>query len=156
MKNKKLPFIEAGALLLGELVVSLLVCGVYLLLDLVFDKAWFSYKVITGAALGTLIITLNYFFLSFSVNRAFDRALEARGEGDMSEEEIEAFTAKYQGEIQNTIKLSQIIRTLSMLAALVVAFLLEYFDVIATLVPFLMMRPIITLKALIFRNKEGA
>ncbi len=142
MKNKA-PLIESGLVLLGEMIVSLIVCAVYLIIDK------FSYKVITGVALGTAVTVLNFLFLSISTSRAFDRAAEARGTREMTEEEIEKFTEKHQNEVNNAIKLSYIIRTFTMLAALIIAFVLKWFDVIATLVPLLMLRPIIMIEALI-------
>lgn len=135
-------------LLVGEIIVSLIVCGVYLIIDK------FSYKVVTGVLLGTLVTVLNFLFLAISTNRAFDRAVLARGTKEMTDEEAEAFAAVHQRELQNAVKLSYIIRTFSMLATLVVAFLLDYFDVIATLVPLFMLRPIITVEALIREKRK--
>ena len=70
----------------------------------------------------------------------------------MTEEENAAFVAEHQGKIQNSIKLSYIIRTATMLIALVVAFILDYFDVIATLLPLVAFRPITIVAALIKRK----
>lgn len=155
MNDKKAPLKACALLFFGELIVCALTAGVYLLLDLVFTKEWFSYKVITGSLLGAVTVTLNFLFLSISTSRAFDRALEARGNGEMSEEEIEKFTREHQGKIQNIIKLSYLIRMLSMVGCLVLAFLLfDYFDVIATVIPFLLFRPILSLAALI--GNKGA
>lgn len=67
----------------------------------------------------------------------------------MTEEENAAFVSEHQAKIQNTIKVSYIIRTFTMLAALVVAFVIKHFDVIATLIPLLIYRPITMLAALI-------
>ena len=46
--------------------------------------------------------------------------------------------------VQNAIKISFILRTASMLVALVIAFLLDRFDPIATAIPLLAFRPLIT------------
>ena len=148
MKNKNLPLYETAIILIGEIIVSLIICGVYLIIDK------FSYKVVTGAALGTAVTVLNFLFLAISTSRAFDRAVEARGTKEMTDEEAEDFAAAHQREISNAVKLSYIIRTFTMLAALVVAFLLDVFDVIATLVPLLMLRPIITVEALIREKRK--
>ncbi len=148
MNSKKMPFIETAVILIGELIVSLIVCGVYLLIQR------FTYKVITGVALGTAVTVLNFFFLAYSTSKAFDEARAARGTKEMTEEEIEEFTEREQAKLSNTVKLSFIIRTATMLITLVVAFISEWFDVIATLVPLLMLRPIITVDALI-RNKKS-
>lgn len=149
MKNKSLPLYETAFILLGELIVSLIVCGVYLIIDK------FSYKVVTGVALGSTVVILNFLFLAISTNRAFDRALELRGTREMDEEEAEKFAEEHRAELNNIVKLSFVIRTLTMLATLVVAFILEWFDVIATLVPLLMLRPIITVEALIRQKRKG-
>ena len=151
MKNKNIPLRETALVLLGEIAVSLLVCAVYLIIQR------FSYKVVTGVCLGSAVIVLNFFFLSLSTNKSIDNFLAIRGTEEMDEEAAEAFAAKFQCEIQNKTKLSFIIRMLSMVAALVVAFILEWFDVIATLVPLLMLRPIITVETLLRSkfNKEA-
>ena len=150
MKNKNIPLRETALVLLGEILVSLLVCAVYLIIQR------FSYKVVTGVCLGSAVIVLNFFFLSLSTNKSIDTFLALRGTKEMDDEEALEFTAKFQCEIQNKTKLSFIIRMLSMVAALVLAFLLEWFDVIATLVPLLMLRPIITVETLLRSkfNKE--
>ena len=143
MKNKNVPLRETALVLLGEIAVSLLVCAVYLIIQR------FSYKVVTGVCLGSAVIVLNFLFLSLSTNSSIDKFLALRGTKEMDDEEAEAFTAKFQCEIQNKTKLSFIIRMLSMVAALVVAFILDWFDVIATLIPLLMLRPIITVETLL-------
>ena len=139
---------ESLPLLCGEVLVSLLVVAVYIVIGS------FDYKVVTGAVLGTLVVVLNYLFLSLSVNRAVKSFLDERGSRDMSEEEIEAFSREHTVKIQNTVKVSYLIRTVSMLIALVGAFLLEWFLVIPTLIPLVMLRPIIYLEELIL-NKKG-
>ena len=143
MKNKNIPLFEAALILLGEIVVSLIVCGVYLVLNK------FSYKVVTGAALGSFVTVANFLFLAITTNRAFDKAIEARGTKEMTEEEADEFAAAQQKEMNNVIKLSFIIRNVSMLVTLVVAFILDVFAVIATLVPLLMLKPIIMVETLI-------
>ncbi len=143
MKNKNVPLRETALVLLGEIVVSLLVCAVYLIIQR------FSYKVVTGVCLGSAVIVLNFLFLSLSTNKSIDNFLALRGTKEMNDEEAEEFAAKFRFEIQNKTRLSFIIRTLSMVAALVLAFILEWFDVIATLVPLLMLRPIITVETLL-------
>ena len=150
MKNKNLPLYETAFILLGEIIVSLIVCGIYLAIGK------FSYKVITGAALGTAVTVLNFLFLAISTSRAFDRAMEARGDKEMDDEEAEKFAEEHQASLQNAVKLSFIIRTFTMLAALIVAFVLKQFDVIATLVPLVMLRPIITVESILRQKfKKG-
>ena len=80
MQKKNLPVAEILLLIFGELVVSLIVAGVYLLLQK------FSYAVVTGCLLGSTVAILNFVILSVSVNRAIDKAMAERGEGEMTEE----------------------------------------------------------------------
>ena len=143
MKNKSLPFFETALILLGEIIVSLVICGVCLIFD------WFSYKIVTGVVLGSTVTTLNFLFLALSTSRAFDKAVAARGTREMDEEEIEKFTQEHQNNMNNAVKISFIVRTLTMLATLIVAFILDVFNVLATLIPLLALRPIIMIEALI-------
>ncbi len=153
MKNKTVPLYETLFLIIGELIVSLIICGVYLIID-AFGKDAFSYKVITGAALGGSVTVINFLFLVISTNKAFNKAVEMRGDKEMDEDEIANFTEKHTAEFNNAVKLSFIVRTLTMLAALVVAFITKQFDVIATVIPLLMFRPIITVATLL-KQKLG-
>ena len=136
-------------LALGELIISAIVCLVYFLL-----KA-FSYKVITGVALGSVVTVANFAFLTMSVNRAVDRYLELRGSREMDEEEAARFTNEHAMAVQNAAKTSFIIRTATMLAALAVAFLLEWFEPLATVIPLLMFRPLLYVLELIKRKGEN-
>lgn len=133
--------------LLGELLVAALTVGVYLLIGR------YSYRVAAGALLGTAVTLANLLLLILSTSRAVDRAMAARGTGEMSEEEIERFTRENQAGITAAVKLSFLIRTLTMLGALILAFLLDHFDVIATLIPLLALRPLLMLQELIDRRK---
>ena len=118
MKKNNAALRESGFVLLGEAVVSLLIIAVYFIISQ-FTDGIVLYKVVTGVTLGSLVIVLNFLFLSVSTNKVIDRFLEARGTEEMSEEEADAFAAKYQVELQNKAKLSYIIRTVTMMAALV-------------------------------------
>lgn len=142
MKNNNAPLKETAILTVGEIIVSALVVLGYLVSDLIFSTG-FSYRVFTGAALGSIVVILNFFFLSVSVNRAVDRYIEIRGSREMTEEEAEKFNAEHSMAIQNSIKTSYIVRTATMLAALVVAFVLEWFAPLATVIPILAFRPIL-------------
>ncbi|MBE6645343.1 MAG: hypothetical protein E7612_08215 [Ruminococcaceae bacterium] len=144
MKNSKLPLYETAAIAVGEIITSLIVCGVYLIIKK------FDLSVGLGVLLGSVVTIVNFIFLMLSTNRAIDKVMAERGEGEMSDEEAAEFAAKNQVRIQAAVKTSYIIRTLSIVATLVLAFLLDgVFDVIATLVPLLMFRPIITVSQLI-------
>ena len=148
MKNKNSGMRNIIALISGELVVSSCVVAVFALLG------FFSYKVVTGVLLGSLVAILNFVFLTVSMNRAIDRFMELRGEREMDEEEADAFAAKYNAEINNASNMSYIIRTFTMLGALVAAFLSKQFDVIATVIPLLAFHPILIV-AETLRRKRG-
>ena len=132
-----------------ELIVSALVVAVYL----VIDK--FTFKVLTGVLLGSTVIILNILLLSISVNRAVDSYMDKLGNKERTDEEAEKFAKENGMRVQNAATVSYIIRTVSMLAALLLAFFLtDVFDVIATVIPLLMFRPIIYLNGLMERKKE--
>lgn len=140
--NKTNSSKEVLLLAVGEAIVSLLTVLGALAISL-FTEFIFDFTVITGALLGSAVTVLNFLFLSLSVNRAVDLYLEARGSREMTEEEADAFTAENSMLIQNKIKTSFIIRTLSMVAALVVAFVTGLFNPLATAIPMLMFRPLL-------------
>lgn len=150
MQKKNMPTSEILLLAVGELIVSLIVTGVYLLLDR------FSYAVISGCLLGSAVTVFNFVFLSVSVNRAIDKALAGCKEGEMTEEEAQAFAAENQAAVQRAAQGSYLLRQILMLGVLVCAFLLDgWFDVIATLVPLLMFRPLLTVCGLIKSKKQN-
>ena len=132
-------------ILVGEIIVSLVTAGVYVAVEAISGNDAFTYKVITGLLLGTGVVVANYIFLSVSVNRAINKVMALRPEGEMTEEEIMEFAEKNQGTIKNAAAFSYIIRTLTMLLTFVLAFTLlkKWFAVVATVVPLLAFRPII-------------
>lgn len=145
--NKRSNYRDTLYLAVGEVAAAAAVVAVYAIIGA------FSYKVVAGALLGAVVAVFNFLFLSFSVNRAVDRFMELRGEREMDEEEAEKFAAEHVGEIQNAQKLSYIVRTFTMLGALVLAFLSNRFDVIATVVPLLLFRPILIVSQNIARKR---
>ena len=150
MQKKNLPTSEILFLVVGELIVSLIVLGVYLLLQR------FSYAVISGCLLGSAVTVFNFVFLSISVNRAIDKALAGRKEGEMTEEEAEAFAAENQAAVQRAAQGSYLVRQILMLGVLVCAFLLDgWFDVIATVIPLIMFRPLLTVCGLMKSKKQN-
>lgn len=146
---------DISIVIFGELIVSALTVVGFLIADIAFGTG-FSYRVITGAVLGFAIIVLNYIFLSISVNRAVDNYLKIRGKREMTEEEAEKFTEENSIAIQNSIKTSYITRALTMMAALVVAFMLDVFNPLATAIPMLAFRPVLMLGESIRRRGESA
>lgn len=149
MKNKNIPIYEIMAMIIGEAIVSAIICGIYLIIRK------FEYSVATGAMLGSTVTVMNFLFLIITTNRAIDNAIAERGDGEMDEEAAAAFALKHQAKLQIAVKTSYIVRTFSVVAALVLAFLLEdVFAVIPTIIPLLMFRPIITVSQLIKGKKE--
>ena len=148
-ENKSEASRQILLLTLGEVIVSALVCLVYFLLGR------FEIQVILGALLGSTVKVANFAVLTFSVNRAVDKYLELRGSREMSEEEAEAFAKEHTMAVQNVATKSLMLRTASMLAALVAAFLLtDLFSVPATAIPLLMFRPLLYVLELIKSKGE--
>ncbi len=152
--NKKDNTLNIILLTALEALVSLVVVGVFLLGDLLFESDFwnFSYRVITGAALGAAVTVLNYVFLTISLNRQVAKFIALRGNAEMSPEEAVAFAAKNAVGIQNAIKISFLVRTASIVITLVIAFLLEWFAPLATVIPLLAFRPLLTLIELVKRK----
>ena len=111
----------------------------------VLDIFAFDARVISGALLGALVTIVNYVFLTLSVDRAVNNYMALRGDREMTDEEAEKFASENSMPIQNAIKTSFIIRTVSMLATLLVAFLTEWFNPLATAIPLLAFRPLLSL-----------
>lgn len=152
MKKSKLPIWELAAILIGEALTSLIVCGIFLIVN-IFKGDIEIYKVVLGAVLGSVVTFINFLALSIVTNKLIDKYLAERGSGEMDEEEAANFAAKYQGQFQLMAKLSYIIRTIVMIATLLVAIFVDVFNVISTLVPLLMFRPIITVSELLKRKR---
>ena len=144
MKKNDIPVFEISVLILGELLVSLIVAGVYLILRK------FSYAVITGCLLGSAVAIFNFIFLSVAVNRAINKALAGREGDEMTDEEVAEFAKISGAAVQRAVQGSYVLRQVLMLAVLAGAFLLgDFVDVIATLVPLLMFRPLLSVCGLI-------
>lgn len=151
-KRNKSIFIETAIILLLEIIISLVTVAVFLLINK------FSYKVITGVALGSLVTVINYLILAMTTERVINNMLEARGEGEMDEETAAKFAKEYEAKFQSAAKLSYVLRNALMLITLVVAFLLKFFNVFATVIPLLAFRPIITVMAALtdkIKKKKG-
>lgn len=143
MNNNKLSYKDILFMAIGEAAVALLVVLAFLLLD-GLGYYPFSYRIITGALLGVVVTLFNYSFLIISVDNAINKFLAKRGDKEMDEEEAEKFAAENAMPVQNAIKTSFILRTASMLVTLVIAFLLDWFNPIATAIPLLAFRPLLT------------
>ena len=148
MENKNSFLKEWWIIVLGEIIVSALTVGVY------FAIGKYTYKVLTGVILGSAVIILNFLFLCISVNKAIDNYMALRGDKEMTEEEAEKFAKENVMIIQNATKLSYLVRTFSIVAALILALILDWFNVIATVIPLLVFRPILMLSQF-FGKKKG-
>ena len=156
---------ETVFLAIGEIIVSALTVAVYFILQK------FNYTVVTGVLLGSAVSVLNFIILSISVNRALDNILVGADLPSVSAEEsisdtvtdedtagtddaAARFARENQLKLQNAIKLSYFIRTATMVLALIVAFVTKKFDLIATLVPLFMFRPILTVSEMLKRKES--
>ena len=149
MNDKKIPVTELWLLTAGEAIVSALTVLVYVLLGK------FHYSVVTGVLLGSAVILINFIFMCISVNRAIDNIMAERGNTEMDDEQAAEFAQKHKGTLSRTVQLSGAIRTASMVAVLVLAFILgDYFDLIATLIPLIAFRPILMLTELIPKKQR--
>lgn len=145
MTEKRFPKKEFIILSVGEalcvLVTVLGFLGVSVFEIIEFE---FSYKVITGALFGAVVALLNFIFLSVSVNKAVDEYMALRGDKEMTDEEAEEFAKKNAMLIQNAVKKSYMVRTGVVMLTLVVVFLLDWFNPLATVIPILSYQPILT------------
>ena len=147
MKKNNLPLFEVAALIIGEALVSLAVIIIFILLKK------FSYQVVFGTLLGTAVTLINFAILSATANRAIDRAMQNRPEGELDEDEAAEFASKNQNQLQNAMRVSYLIRTATMVATLVLAFLLkDVFHVIATVIPLIAFQPIIAVSTILKRR----
>ena len=162
MEKNKVPMREILALCIGEVLVAAAVCIVFLILG------EFDYTVPLGAMLGVIVTVLNFVVLCISVNRAIDKylgedeikrvqaELEAERDATDTDEENDAaarFARENQMKVQNAVKLSYIVRMIVMVGALVASALVGVFNLIATVIPLLMFRPILSISEMI-KGKE--
>ncbi len=176
MNSNKIPLREVVATAVGEVIVGALICLVFLLCGK------YDYRVLLGAALGVLVTVANFLFLCITVNKALDRCLasfnptltektaepiviepaEACGEESYNEEnadepyddEAAKFARENVGKLQNAIKISYIVRMGTVIASLVIALTTKQFNVIATVIPLLCLRPILTVSEMIKRKEK--
>ena len=114
----------------------------------------FDLRIGTGAVLGTVISCLNYIFLTVSVDKAINDYVALRGYKKMDDEEAAKFAKENSAHIQNAIKTSFMVRTFSMMAALVVAFLTKWFNPLATAIPMFAFRPLLTVVDAVMRRND--
>ena len=83
---------------------------------------------------------------------------ENEDENDDGEDEDDDAAARFArenaGKLANAVKLSYVVRTATVIASLVIAFLTKQFNVIATVIPLLCLRPILTVAEIIRRKED--
>ena len=143
MNDQKLPVTELIFTALGEAAASALTVAVYLILGK------YDHTVLCGVLLGSAVILLNFIILSIAINRAADNILAEVSGAAMDDVEAAKFAAEHRGRLNKVIRLSNSVRTLSIVSVLVAAFLIGHFDVIATLIPIAAFRPLLMLAGLV-------
>ena len=94
---------------------------------------YFDYTAVTGALLGWIGASLNFIFLAFVVSKAVEK----------DEKNAKSYVqATYAG------------RLLFMAIVIVIGIKLPYFNGYVTILPFIFVRPVITLINLIFKKKD--
>ena len=149
-KNKLAVYIDTVWLALGELIVAMLISAGFL----IFKK--FNYTVITGATLGGAVTVINFLILSIGINRAINKFGDERGDKEMDEEEAEKYANEHGTAVQNAMLKSYMLRMLLMIGSLVLAGISGWFNIIATVIPLLMYRPILyTVELIKSKTKRG-
>lgn len=128
MDSRKIVFRETAIIAIGELICSGIMVGIFAVLG------YFQMNVLWSALAGSLIMTVNYFFMAVTVSLAADRAQEGQVQ---------------QG--QKMVQLSSVIRLIAMAVALFIGIKLGA-NVIALALPLTFARPTLLL-AEFFRKK---
>ena len=136
-KSKLSLYIDTVWLAIGEAIAAALISVVFLLIGK------FNYSVVTGAVLGGAVTVINFFILSVGINRAINKFVEERGKDEMDEEEADKYAKEHGMTVQNAMMKSYMLRMFLMIGALVLAGVSGWFDIIATVIPLLMYRPIL-------------
>ena len=129
-------------LAVGELAVALLVFLGFLIAKAAGAEVTL-YKAVTGALLGGAVTVANFLILSVGINRAINRFVDERGTDEMDDETAEKYAKEHGVAVQNAMMKSYMFRMLLMIGALVLAGVSGWFNVIATVIPLLMYRPIL-------------
>lgn len=130
-ESRKLVLKETALVAIGEAVGVALICGVYALIGK------FDVSVVLGGLVGLLVATGNFFALALIATLAGDRAEAGDVEGG-----------------QKLMKSSYPLRMLVMAAILFICAKSGAFDVIALVLPLVLVRPILTVRE--FFGKKGA
>ena len=129
MKSKNTAFRETAPVLLGQLLCTAVMIGIFAL------AGKFQLSVLLGGLVGALIAIANFFIMSFVANLAADKAEAQDVAGG-----------------QKMIQLSYMGRMLGMFLVLILCAKSGYFHVLALVLPLAFTRPILTI-AEIFKQK---
>ena len=140
-------------LFLGEIISSLLIVVGYICYYN-FVGSPFKWQVISGALLGSVVTTFNFFLLSVQVNSAINEYISLRGDREMTEDEATEFAKANTLKVKNAVAKSYVLRTALMIGTLVIAFISSWFEPLATLIPLLLYKPLIYIVELI-NQKRG-
>lgn len=130
MDSRKYVLTQTGIIAIGQAVGVAVMLGIFALLGR------FDYTVVLGSLMGALVATLNFFFMAVSLTLAADRATEQDVKGG-----------------KGVVKSSYAIRILVMFAVLFACAKSGHFQVIALVVPLLLVQP--TLLVAEFFRKKG-
>ena len=130
MDNRKYVFSQVSTVLIGELLLSALMVGVFAVLG------YFDLSVVYGAAAGAAIATLNHLVLVLSVMAASEKAEKQDVKGG-----------------QALVQMSYFGRTIGLFLILVLCAKTGIFNLIALVIPLVFTRPILTITD--HFNKKG-
>lgn len=129
MKTKNPVITETLRILVGMVLCLGGMLGVYALIGK------FSIAVLIGGIVGTVIAVGNFFFMAIGLSNLADDATESR--------------------IRIRTQSSFLIRTVAMLGLLAVAIYFGKCDALATLLPLLFIRPILTVEQFILKSRKS-
>ena len=130
MDNRKDVFSQVLTVLIGELLLSALMVGVFAILG------YFDLSVVLGAAAGTVITTLNHLVLVLSVMAASEKAEKQDVKGG-----------------QALVQMSYMGRLIGLFLILVLCAKSGIFNLIALVIPLVFTRPVLTITEKY--NKKG-
>ena len=130
MNNRKYIFSQTAIILIGELVLSALMTGVFAALG------YFDLSVVLGALAGSLIATANHLVLMLGVLAAASKAEKQDVKGG-----------------QMLVQMSYMGRLLGLFLILVLCAKSEIFNLLALVIPLVFTRPVLTIAE--YFNKKG-
>ena len=130
MNNRKYIFSQTAIILIGELVLSALMTGVFAALG------YFDLSVVLGALAGSLIATTNHLVLMLGVLAAASKAEKQDVKGG-----------------QMLVQMSYMGRLLGLFLILVLCAKSDIFNLLALVIPLVFTRPVLTIAE--YFNKKG-